>query len=88
MLMEVANAGSERRTYEIPASEFSSLYSDAVTASKSGVFTIKKRTYQVCLNCGQEFDYSRARMRSIRSSVGDIPMCRRTALRPNEAPVS
>ena len=25
---------------------------------KSGVFTIKKRTYQVCLNCGQEFEYS------------------------------
>lgn len=24
----------------------------------SGVFTIKKRTYQVCLECGQEFEYS------------------------------
>jgi len=24
----------------------------------SSVFTIKKRTYQVCLKCGQEFEYS------------------------------
>jgi hypothetical protein len=24
----------------------------------SGAFTIKKRTYQVCLECGQEFEYS------------------------------
>lgn len=42
---------------------------------KSGVFTIKKRTYQVCLNCGQEFDYSWVRMRSVRrvGSVTDMP---------------
>ena len=40
---------------------------------KSGVFTIKKRTYQVCLQCGQEFDYSWARMRSVRSNVGPVP---------------
>ncbi len=32
---------------------------------RSGVFTIKKRTYQVCLECGQEFEYSWALMRSI-----------------------
>lgn len=24
----------------------------------SGVFTIKKRTYRVCLECGREFEYS------------------------------
>ena len=24
----------------------------------SRVFTIKKRTYRVCFNCGQEFEYS------------------------------
>ncbi|MBZ5664763.1 MAG: hypothetical protein LAO30_09190 [Acidobacteriia bacterium] len=36
---------------------------------KSGVFTIKKRTYQVCLNCGQEFEYSWTRMHSVRSNV-------------------
>jgi hypothetical protein len=35
----------------------------------SGVFTIKKRTYQVCLECGQEFEYSWTLMRSIRSNV-------------------
>jgi len=41
------------------------------------VFTIKKRTYQVCLNCGQEFEYSWVRMRSVRSGVGrgnDVPL--------------
>jgi hypothetical protein len=32
---------------------------------KSGVFTIKKRTYQVCLKCGQEFEYSLERMHSV-----------------------
>jgi hypothetical protein len=40
---------------------------------RSGVFTIKKRTYQVCLNCGREFEYSWTRMHSIRSSVADRP---------------
>ena len=40
---------------------------------KSGVFTIKKRTYQVCLKCGQEFEYSWARMRSVRSNVARAP---------------
>jgi hypothetical protein len=40
---------------------------------KSGVFTIKKRTYQVCLKCGQEFEYSWARMRSVRSNVARVP---------------
>ncbi|HEX9110302.1 MAG TPA: hypothetical protein VF845_02395 [Terriglobales bacterium] len=33
----------------------------------SGVFTIQKRTYQVCLECGQEFEYSWTLMRSMRS---------------------
>jgi hypothetical protein len=44
---------------------------------KSGVFTIKKRTYQVCLNCGQEFEYSWVRMQSVRSHVArgsDAPL--------------
>jgi len=36
---------------------------------RSVVFTIKKRTYQVCLNCGREFDYSWALMHSIRPPV-------------------
>ncbi len=34
----------------------------------SGVFTIKKRTYQVCLECGQEFGYSWTLMRPILSN--------------------
>ncbi len=43
---------------------------------KTGIFTIKNRTYQVCLNCGKEFDYSWKNMRSVRSSacrVTDLP---------------
>jgi hypothetical protein len=35
------------------------------------VFTIKKRTYQVCFECGQEFEYSWALMYSLRSNVAD-----------------
>ncbi len=31
----------------------------------SRVFTIKHRTYQVCLACGQELDYSLSRMHSL-----------------------
>jgi len=37
---------------------------------RSAVFTINQRTYQVCLKCGQEFEYSWALMHSVRSSVG------------------
>jgi len=35
------------------------------------VVTIKKRTYQVCLECGHEFPYSWELMRSVRSNVAD-----------------
>ena len=35
----------------------------------SRVFTIKKRTYQVCFECGGEFEYSWELMHSMRSSV-------------------
>jgi hypothetical protein len=35
----------------------------------SRVFTIKKRTYRVCFQCGQEFEYSWTSMHSIRSSA-------------------
>jgi len=38
----------------------------------SAVFTIKKRTYQVCLKCGQEFGYSWALMHTTRSSMAPI----------------
>jgi hypothetical protein len=38
-------------------------------SQRSSVFTIKQRTYQVCLECGQEFEYSWELMRSMRSNV-------------------
>jgi hypothetical protein len=37
----------------------------------SRVLTIEKRTYQVCLKCGEKFDYSWTLMRPVRSSVAD-----------------
>ena len=37
----------------------------------SRVFTIKKRTYQVCVECGREFEYSWELMHSVQSSVTD-----------------
>jgi hypothetical protein len=42
----------------------------------SGVFTIKKRTYQVCLECGLEFPYSWELMHSVPSSVADVAYAR------------
>jgi hypothetical protein len=35
----------------------------------SRVFTIRKRTYQICFRCGREFEYSWASMRPVRSRV-------------------
>jgi len=35
----------------------------------NGVFTIQKRTYRVCLECGEEVEYSWALMHSLPSSV-------------------
>jgi len=37
----------------------------------SRVFTIKRRTYQVCFECGREFGYSWELMHSMQSSVAD-----------------
>jgi hypothetical protein len=37
----------------------------------SRVFTIKQRTYQVCFECGQEFNYSWAQMHSLELNVAD-----------------
>ena len=37
----------------------------------SRVFTIKKRTYQVCFECGKEFEYSLVQMRSLPSKVAN-----------------
>ncbi|MGB8010191.1 MAG: hypothetical protein WCF68_01145 [Terriglobales bacterium] len=44
---------------------------------RSGVFTIKERTYQVCLNCGEEFEYSWALMHAVSSRAANrrhVPM--------------
>jgi hypothetical protein len=54
---------------------------------RSGVFTIKKRTYQVCLKCGREFEYSWALMHSVRSSVADSPNAPPNSTRHAEVPV-
>jgi hypothetical protein len=40
---------------------------------RSRVFTIKERTYQVCLECGQELDYSWAQMHPLQSRVAGNP---------------
>ena len=37
----------------------------------SRVFTIKKRTYQVCVECGREFEYSWALMHAMQPGVAD-----------------
>jgi hypothetical protein len=54
---------------------------------RSGVFTIKKRTYQVCLQCGQEFDYSWALMHAVRSSPAHIPAALPNSTRRADVPV-
>ena len=35
----------------------------------SRVFTIQRRTYQVCFECGREFEYSWAKMHPLQSNV-------------------
>jgi hypothetical protein len=37
----------------------------------SRVFTIKERTYQLCVECGREFEYSWELMHAVQSSVTD-----------------
>jgi hypothetical protein len=37
----------------------------------SRVFTIQKRTYQVCVECGREFEYSWASMHRNQRTVAD-----------------
>ena len=37
----------------------------------SSVVTIKKRTYQICIECGQEFPYSWELMRPVGSYVAN-----------------
>ncbi len=68
--MEVASAGIERRIYETLALDLPAFFG-CHHNPLSRVLTIKKRTYQVCLECGQEFGYSWELMYSTRSRVAD-----------------
>ncbi len=52
----------------------------------SRVFTIKKRTYQVCVECGREFEYSWELMYSMQSSVADNACLPLNTVRPAEVP--
>jgi hypothetical protein len=45
-------------------------------AQLSRVFTIKKRTYQVCLECGHEFEYSWSQMHFFRENQAIKPVNR------------
>jgi len=50
---------------------------------RTAVFTIKKRTYQVCLNCGEEFEYSWGLMHALGPGVADIPDASLSSTLPN-----
>ena len=58
---------------------------------RTAVFTIKKRTYQVCPDCGQEFEYSWGLMHALGSRVADSPEAQLNSIplnsnRPAEVP--
>jgi len=48
----------------------------------SRVFTIRKHTYQVCLDCGREFPYSWELMRSIGPAIVDTKLTPLNGARP------
>jgi hypothetical protein len=50
----------------------------------SRVFTIKRRSYQVCCDCGAEFDYSFDTMSAHRVELAR-PRCASLALRPTSS---
>jgi hypothetical protein len=50
----------------------------------SGVFTINRRTYQVCFDCGQEQEYSWARMQAQSGTIQ--PVVSQVAQTPNFTP--
>jgi hypothetical protein len=51
----------------------------------SRVFTIRKRTYQVCVGCGREFEYSWELMHSRRSVIADDTSAPMTTVRQAHA---
>jgi hypothetical protein len=54
----------------------------------SRVFTINKRAYQVCFECGQEFEYSWKLMHSLPSNVIDNAYAPPNGAKAPEASVS
>jgi len=48
---------------------------------QSRVFTINHRTYQVCLQCGHEREYSLELMQSVRPNVAAGPHAPRNSIR-------
>lgn len=55
---------------------------DCHHANLSRVFTIRRRSYQVCCDCGAEFDYSFATMSAHRVRLAR-PRCGSFASRPS-----
>jgi hypothetical protein len=53
----------------------------------SRVFTLEKRTYQVCFECGQEFDYCWALMRRVQPSVANDAYAPLNTARHAQVPV-
>jgi hypothetical protein len=54
----------------------------------SRVLTIRRRTYQVCIECGREFEYSWNLMRSIGSSGAGTAYAPLNSVRQTEASAS
>jgi hypothetical protein len=54
----------------------------------SRVFTIRRRTYQVCIECGREFDYSWALMHAVQPSAAAKAYVPLAVARPTEAPAT
>jgi hypothetical protein len=53
----------------------------------SRVFTIKRRTYKVCIKCGREFEYSWARMRTLQPNAADYAYTTRDSARHIEVSI-
>jgi hypothetical protein len=51
----------------------------------SSIVTIKRRTYQVCLQCGQEFPYSWELMRSVGPNAAETDEPRKRTGHPEPA---
>ena len=68
--MEATSKG-EGANYEITTLDFPVCLWGCHHSRLSRVFTIERRTYQVCFECGQKFDYSWTLMHPVQPSVGE-----------------